>query len=269
MYPRPHDMFCSSYLDIDNAAVKNCTIYPILFYDEALGAPSAYESNPEHTSFAEVTSGNCYPRSRVNKQFAELRCSISASAIITDKIEKLRYAVMPIFMSFKENYEAIDELSTHEVQDVLHLQKESTDKQGGPLYDGTKLVEFGSGLGTQPASHPFLTTTQVNENVAFDPNVFYDTLQYKTNAGKLKASCGKLSWHTINKFQIKTHKFKINRKTKRMNAYTFCGILVFAPRASERGQIIHSANTTAVGHLLTTMHSRYNEWHEKFSTDRV
>ncbi len=49
MYPRPHDEGHSWTMGLEGT--PDSTIYPFLLYDEGLGAPSAYNANPEHASF--------------------------------------------------------------------------------------------------------------------------------------------------------------------------------------------------------------------------
>ena len=51
-------------------------------------------------------------------------------------------------MSFEENYTAKDEVSTSEIEDILKMQHETTDRQGYPLWTGTKLNGDHLDLGT-------------------------------------------------------------------------------------------------------------------------
>ncbi len=155
-YPQPHRENNGFLLSADTAA-KQATIVPIAFYDEGLGEPSAQETHPENAAFVAVARGNCFVESRINLVLARLQFSLTKGALETDKVHAMNIQFMPIFMSFKEDYIAIDELSSSEIQDVLEMQTETTDRQGFPLYTTTKLTEKFAGSATLDAAQPGLT----------------------------------------------------------------------------------------------------------------
>ncbi len=138
IYPRPHNITNSWGHGLESAVVNQATIYPIIINDEGLGTPSAYEANPKNASFVEAAEPNCFPESRVDLVIAKLTLALTKPAVETDKVVALKIAFMPIFTSF-DDYTAIDELSTLEIQDVLELQTESTDNQGFPLYNNVDM----------------------------------------------------------------------------------------------------------------------------------
>ncbi len=155
-YAQPHRQLLRFKLSAQ-VANKFATIIPHCFYDEGLGTPSAQETNPRNAAFAVSNFGNCFPESRVDNVFVSIRFTLTKQALETDKVSALKIGFMPMFLSF-EDYTAIDELSTSEIQDILELQFEITDNQGYPLYAGTKLTESFSGSGTFAANQPGLTT---------------------------------------------------------------------------------------------------------------
>ncbi len=111
---------------------------------------------------------------------------------------------------------------------------------------------------------------QLLEGVAFVINDYYDMLQYKTNAGKLKAVQGGLKWITLTKNRpYRDIYFKIRSKTKRMNPYTFFGCLFTVPPGGTHRCKSVVGDTTAITHVFIDAHVRYNEWNSEFNMKRV
>ncbi len=155
-YPRPHNMRHSWAYSLESGVDNFGTIYPISMYDEGLGNPSAYEANPENAAFVVSAGPNCYPESRIENIIAQFNISLAKGAI-TENVPAVRIGYMPIFMSFKEPYIAIDELSSAEVQDILELQTESTDRQGFPLYNNVDMRTKYTSSAVLDAAVPGLT----------------------------------------------------------------------------------------------------------------
>lgn len=264
-FPRPHDGGNKFAFGLETGVANQSTIYPIAFHDEGLGAPSSYKANPENSGFAETSSPNCYPDSRINSMAINFDLAMTKSALETDKIHAIRYCWSVIKMSFKENYIAIDELSQDEVQDITEMQYETTDRQGYPLWNGVKMPSPTGGGNALDANVPGLTTNQNIEGVAFSANDYYDAIQYETISGKLKNSMTGLAWRTIYR-QKPFHRIKlrIDPKVKRMNPYTFFGLLIYVPESGNYYQIPQTGDTTNVNHLECTITTRFNEWHQNF-----
>ncbi len=271
-WPQPHRLNAACSFELDNATIDS-TIVPIAFYDEGLGAPSALETNPENAAFAIVgDQANCFVGSRVNTYFAEFRFSLT-SKFFDDNLSGIRFATMPIFMAFINDYTAIDELSSLEVQDVLMMQTESTDRQGGPLYvAATDLAERTAGEGNLGANTPFLDTDVGIEGVAFNANNFYNAIHFLTIKDKIKSVQGGLKWHIINANRpfIKM-RFNIRPKTKAMNPFTYAGVLLHVPIQGDADQIgvITRDITAATQYLDVDWNIRYNEWNPEFNMAKV
>ncbi len=267
MYPRPHVLDNSFNLSI-NVAGKDSTIYPLIIQDEGLGTPSGYSSNPQNAAFAEAATPNCYPDSRINSIMARFRIALTKGCVHTDLIEEMNIVVIPIFMSFKENYTAIDEVSSEEVQDSLEMQYESTDRQGYPLYNATDLTGDNLSLSNDV---PGLTGGNTIEGITFLLDNLYNTLQYRTISGKTSASIGKIQILTIKRRQHKIYNLKIRLtdKVKRMNPFTFCGVLFHIPAQQLSQQIGNIADDSAIDHINIAVESRYLERNENFDHMRV
>lgn len=268
-YPRPHDHSLVWEHGLETGVANRATIVPMAFYDEGKGSPSGYNSNPEHASFADTNEANCYVDSHIDFIAAELDLNLTKDALHTDYLDVVRMAYMPIFCAFKEDYTAIDELSQVEVQDIIEMQTESTDRQGYPLYNGVKMNEKYSGSATLPSAQPGLTTTQVLEGVAFNAGTYYDCLQYYQNKGKLRHVQGGLKWLTLTRRNPHVNiKIKLRSKTKRMNPYTFFGLMVYVPEVGGKLQFHGVDDTTNVMHVEAKLNWRYNEWHQDLTTVR-
>ncbi len=271
-WPQPHTISGGVTFELDNAAIDS-TIIPIAFYDEGLGAPSAIETNPENAAFVLVADqANCFVGSRINMINAELRFSLT-SKFFDDNLSGIRFATMPIFMAFINDYTAIDEVSGLEIQDTLHMQTETTDRQGGPLYvAGTDLPEKVASLGLLGTNTPFLDTDTGIEGVAFNALNYYNALHFHTTKDKLKSVQGGLKWHVMSANRpFMKMKFFIRPKVKAMNPFTYFGILVHAAVQGDTDQIgvITRDITAATQYLDCDWDFRYNEWNAEFNPAKI
>ncbi len=248
IYSRPHDMENKFNLAA-NATTKNVTSFPQIMNDEGLGDPISYNAHPEHSSFSEYVGPNCYPDSHVNKMFTQITCTMTKGCIETDKIRSMPIMVIPYFIAFKESYEAIDELSSNEIQDILELQKEATDRQGYPIYNGTDLTGESLALG---ADVPGLTAGQNIEGIGWSWEILYDMLQYGTNKGKLKATMGNMQWRTLTRDRPVRFNFRNNvpSKVKMINPYTLCGFIIGTPNGSNQLSTNQGVDFSAIDHVV-------------------
>ncbi len=269
-YPRPHHMEHKYMHGLETGVVNNVTNYPVIMYDEGLGAASAYNAHPEHSSFSETGGPNCFPQSRVNNIFCQVTFSLTKAAIETDNLHNVKVGYMPVFFAFLEDYTALDEKSTLVVSDVLEMQTESTDRQGYPLYNGVDMVEPYAGVGTLGTNVPGLTGTQKIEGVAWSNNVFYDSLQYYTNEAKIRSVIGGMKWITLTQNRpFHRARFRIRPSTKRMNPYTYFGIITNVPKVDSFSAYNLSADTTNINHVQVSINCRYNEWNQDFDFGMV
>ncbi len=269
-YPRPHNANHSWFHGIESVVVDRAVNYPIMFQDEGKGAPSGYNSHPEHASFVATDEPNVYPDSRVDIILAELRFSLTKAFFATDSLVALRVAYMPYFLAFLDDYIAVDELSTNTVKGVLKLQTETTDRQGWPDFNLVKTTPRYAGSNLMPASVPDLTTNQQLECIAFNPETYYDMLHYMTNSGKLKACQGGLKWLTLTKRKpIARILIKLRGKVKRANPYMTFGCMTYVPEADTEYQIHVASETTNVSHVSVSWNTRFNEWNHGFDHDRI
>ncbi len=192
-YPLPHNTYSAILKNLEVS--PDFTNWPILFQDEAR-TPGSYFTNPEHASFAEYASPNCSPDSEVTSIFTEIRFTLTKFATQTDGLTAVRICFLPIMSAF-EDLLAIDELTSVEVQDVLEMTSESTDRQAYALWSAVDFTVKYSGSSTLGADVPGLTASQLQEDVEFDIDLWYDAINYYTIAGKLRSVTKGLRWITL------------------------------------------------------------------------
>lgn len=263
-FPRPHNQTLAFTLSTVDAG-QGATIIPFIHNDEGLGSPSSYNANPAHASFAATQETNCYPESRIYKGHFSLKLSLTKHCWNTDKIEAAKVLILPIAMSYDDAL-AQNTDTTDEVQDILEMQRETTDKQSYPLYNSTDLA--GDYI-TMSANLPGLTTDTKLEGIDFNADTLYDAIQYYTNGKKLLSCIGKPLWATVKRGQSKVYRIPLPSKAKAINDYTFFGCLVYVPPPSTATQIFESGDDSAGDHILVNSLARYNEWHELFNAEKT
>lgn len=266
--PRNHEVELKFALDAATAT-KQATNIPMIIQDEALGAPTGAFTHPEHASFAEVNEPNCYTDSHVERVLAKVTLSLNKALYETNKIHSILCYIIPVVFAFKEDYTAINPLNSVEVQDVLEMQTEATDRQGYPLFNGTKLSGGPLDLG---ANVPGLSTNTNIEAITMDMNLLYDALQYYSPkmTGKLKKVLGNIQHVIVKRNQPKTIPIRFfSNSAKHQNEYTYCGVIIGTYDDSSAKQLFQSGDVTAASHINVNVHYRYYEWHRKFYSEPI
>lgn len=264
IYPNVHVNELKFQLSANNTG-ENATNIPIIMQDEGKGDPNSKYTNPESASFSESNEPNCYPDSRVNYAQCNLELQLTKGAIETDKVQVMKVAVIPWYTSFLENLTSTNEVTSEEVEDILELQHETTDRQTYPLWSGTKLN--GDFLETG-ANVPGLTTNTNIESIDFDMNKLYDSLQFYTNGGKIRKSIGKIKWLYVARDRILRLKIRSKSKVKAMNPYTAMGVIIYLPKENEVNSLQLNTDLTGINHMTIKATYRYNEWNENFNAMR-
>lgn len=270
-YPLPHN-FSTIFNLLAEDTSADSTIIPLIRATEAFTTPEAIEVNPRNANFAEETGASIHMGSIVPRLNVTFSLVLSKGAIETDKIRALKVNWMPIYISFLDSLEAMDDKTAVSVEDILELAHDTTNKDVWPLYNGTNLA---TGIGTCPmntvaATEVFgdwgLSVDTDIEATAFNKELFYDSLQYYTNAGMLKAVTGSMNTVIVKRdrpFLYHSNNFT-NPRVKRGNPYTFCGILFHLPSGDQADQITRLADTTNIAHIQGQMSVRYDEWNPEF-----
>ncbi len=267
-YPRPHDIKVSWNQSIDSANQYSTTL-PLIMYNEGLGAPSAYKAHPGHASFAETDDPTCYPEARIDSINAMLNVSLSKAAIETDAVQQVRFGVQHIAGAF-EDWKALDDMSAETVEDVLHMQTETTDRQVYPLYNAQNMFTQWASSSLLHANVPGLTASQDLEGDSFDIDAYHDAIQYKSTSPILRKVSSAIKWFTLSRNKTFLNlPIRIAAAAKFMNEYAGQFVRILSPIISDHYQYHTAGDTTAAPHLNITLKCRYNEWHDGFNFERV
>ncbi len=269
-YPLPHNSSFAFSLNAENETL-NSTILPIFRQSEACINAESIEVNPNNTAFAEEPGATCFRGSIIPKVNISYRISMTKGAIETDKMRSLIVNVMPIYTSFLDSLDAEDEKTATDIEGLLSLEHATDNKDTQPIYSAVKLLNASSlpmtTLGyTETRTDWGIASTDILESVAFSKEGIYDTLQYKTNAGMLKKVMGNM--RAILVTRDRPYRYYSNNFTyptvKRMNPYTFCGILFHLEQAGSVDQVFIAGDTTDIPHIHINGRIRFDEWNNGF-----
>ncbi len=270
-YPLPHRFSYVMRLGAE-APTKDTVILPILRSSEAVASADTIEVNPRNANFAVETGATCHPGSIVPRINFTLSLKLAQNAVVTDKVREMKCNWFPIYTSFLNSLEAEDEKTAIQVEDILELEHDVTNKDVNPNYSTVKLLS-GSSMPLSTVNDADealgdwgLTTTSVMESVAWDSSLFYDALQFHTSRGMLSKTIGQIKTVVLRQdFGYFHHSSNFTQPTvKRMNPFTFCGILINLPQSGTAEQLFEANDVTDIGHLDIRLRIRFDEWNPNF-----
>ncbi len=287
-YPNVHQFQWNCTFKGATSTVQTACIMPILFNDDGRGDPDQLQVHPENANFAVDATPNCFPDSTIGRMRVKLnfnatdKCfrrqyldgtvnaNVEASAS-GHAINAMIIKTLPIYTAFSEDLDALDIKSTETIKSVLELQYETTTRQTYPLFNG---VDMQDGT-TCAATMPGIGATAL-EAVAWDEDTYYNMLNYGT-AGSLlrKITPGGMKWITLTKnkpFQNLFLSPKPRSNIKRINPYTFCGILVTMDEENANGSTNDQLfeNVTNDDELcFARMEVYFEEWNPYFDMRKV
>lgn len=270
-YPQPHDLKYMHTQTLESATHKNAIDIPLICYDEGKGAPSSNFTNAKNVgAFGETNNPHCYPDSSIG----QFKCGITfqfGRLASNSNLPSYKYGVQVIAMAFVEDYTAKDEVTGLEIEDIMEMQHETTNRVGYPLFNGTDVQIPFTGSTTLGNLQDGLTTDTKNESIDFDLEMFYDMLHYSPLAGKLKSVQSGIRWFTLSKYVNHTRKHNIflKSKVKYMNEYAYLGVRIILPLVGTFYQTLTASDTTVEqAHMSWNLHCRYHEWNENFNFER-
>ncbi len=269
-HPLPHNFGYLFQLNAEDET-KNSTIATIFRTTELAIAADTIEVNPAHPDFAEESGCIIHNGSIIPKVDFIFKMKLSKLAIETDKLQNLTVHWMPIYTAFLPSLDAQDSKTAVQIEDILELQHDATNKDTYPLFTGTKLLTaINQPLSTIPLTEAFadigLAVSAVSESVAFDHLLWKDAVQYYTNRQMLRKVGGRMRTVRLSRekeFHFHSSNFT-NPIVKRGNEYTFCGVLVHLPQMGSTEQLGSAADTTNIGHVDVAMSIRFDEWNPFF-----
>ncbi len=266
-YPLPHNFLYQGGLGLDGTS-KNATYFPLIVGDKGLVNSDLVNANPEHGSFAEATTPYCYKNSTVPRMMVSFSATLSKVAIETDKLQVVKGFWFPVYTAFKNRLDAEDQKSGNTTAEILEIESEAVGKSVYPLWSAVNM----SGPSTvgihANATTPLmgLTTDALWETVDFSSGLLYDALHYYQNRNMLKKMIG-----PIRKFGLtrdRNYRYYSNNLTnsivKRINDYTFCGIMISVNKSGAIDQYPTATETTDINHVNLNCVVRYDEWNSEF-----
>ncbi len=238
-----HEIFGSFKMDITSVSAADIsTIIPIVMNDDAQGDPMDYMANPEHASWSENAKVNCFPDSEIRNLHVTL--DIIGQDGLANIVQGIVVDYALIQNAFPEKMDAIDEKSGLSVKEILELQKETTDRQCYPLWNGTDMQN----ANTMDAAIPGFTASQTMEGITFSKEVFKDHLRYSKLKELLRTflPVGFRTKYCKASFDNGFHKrIKFDfvpSGAKFINPYTFLGLLVSLPQEAASTAVHDSSN---------------------------
>ncbi len=274
-YPLPHRFAYDTGLSLE-AVTQDSLYLSLIRATEAFVGAESIEVNPANANFAEETGASIHMGSIVPKLKINLMMSIAKLGVETDKLQAVRIKWTPIYIAFLDSLEAEDSKTTTQVEDILELQHDITNKDTYPLHNnGTHLTGSSHPLNTIGGTEVFgdwgLTTNNVQEYVNFDEDLLKQALSYYSNGGMLRKVLGKTHYVTLTRDRpyIFTSNNFTHPSVKRGNPYTYCGILVHLPSSTSGAsgsydQWAMADETTVIRHVNIRCIVSYDEWNPLF-----
>ncbi len=274
-YPLPHRQAFVFGLKAENETM-NSTIVRFFNMTEAATGAENVEVNPTNANFAQDAGGAVHRNSIVDKLMVQFKISMTKGAIETDKMRACMVNYMPIYTAFLSSIDAQDEKTGTDIETTLELAHDVANKDTFPLFSTVKLPDaISHPLSSVPFAEALgdvgLTTTAVWESVAFDKTAFFNTLQFKTNAGMLKKVTGPMRsvLLTRDRPHIYFNKRLVLPFVKRANPYTFCGMLFHLDQGGDPNQVFQVADTTDITHIMIQGRCNFDEWNTGFEQAAV
>ncbi len=272
IYPLRHKFMYSCGLSILQAS-NNSTMFTLAKNYKQAVKPDTITVNPHNANFDVETGAICNPMSILDKMVISMHFTLTEDSI-TDGIKSAKVMYMPIFTSFDGRLDSTDTVTTTTAAALLELTKDATAEDVTPAFATNLNVD----AGTSDRDHPVSTVnfTEVfgtlnlsadllMEGVPWIHDTFLKGLKYYTNKGALRSMIGRARWltltdnHPSKTVYIKKH---VPRDVRRIQPYSFFGMLIHVPIQNDFSQYFYSgATTTAKPNVGVKALITYDEWH--------
>ncbi len=270
-HPLPHDFRYGFSFDILDAT-KDATLLTIIRASEdATVGVEAVEVNPTHASFAEETGPTCAMGSIVPKVSFTFRAAMSQAMLLDNEFGKVQLNMIPVYSSFLSSLDAADDKTTEDIELILDLEHDVTAKRVNP--------NFSVNL-TDTATHPVNTVLETEVfgdyglavdltmmSIAFDENRMYNALSHYTNGGMLRKVLGRKKTWTLSRDRPALYYSNnfTNPSVKRMNPYTYCGVIVWTSIVGSHSfGISTDFNAADLDRVHCNAEIRFDEWNIDF-----
>ncbi len=272
-YPLRHSFRYGTGLCAGSGDGINSTILTLVKNYKGVNLPDTINVNPHHGSFDKETGAICAPMSIIDKLKLTITFSLLSTVWETDKHRAMKIQWMPIFTSFPEKLDSVDDTTSQTALDILELTKDATQEDITPTFTGTSLPVQGASETTHPVTTANftevfgtlnLTTDLIQESVAWNSSTFFNAVKYYTNKGAIRSMTGQMRTITLSETNptktVHINKF-VPRAIRRIVPYSYFGILIHIPTESDHMQVYYStAVSSALPHIGVKLITHYNEW---------
>ncbi len=280
-YPLAHKVQYSFGLSLEDPLMNTAYTTLIRHTLNVAGAPNLIKVNPHNQSYVSETGPAVRKMSIIDKMRLSIRINMTANATnrAIDAITSIRMLWRPVFFSFPEKLDAVDDDTSTTVAAILELTKDATYEDVVPL-TANKLSVVGPSGKSQPASSVNIvedfndynmTTDLTMENVAHDEDLFQDAIMRYTNKGALKACVGRTRFVNLTTSRP-TARFFFNkflpRSVRRVMPYSFFALLFHLPTDSHQDQMYFDKSLGAdLQHVGVKVTAKYHEWNIEHNQD--
>ncbi len=272
-YPLHHRYNIETEFDLHGSDTQNCTNIPLMYTRNGNAGrvnPESIEVHPMHTNFAIETGGLCNYMSIMTNFSAQLTLTGLKAFFTTNGNRAVKAYIGFYRCAFEDVHDKEDINTTSTVDAILHLTKNTTDKDIMPLYDNTKLSSGSYHMSTvNDTAEGFadldLDTSTAAERVSFSIDTYFKSQQYYSNAKFVKGVLPKLIpiVLTPNRPFRKINIKNIPSNCRRGNDYMLFSFFVYIPIAGDVDQFFTTADVTQLPHVRLSGHVHFLEWNSK------
>ncbi len=244
-------------------------------------APDTIETHPNNVNFAEETGVLIKMGSIVERIRGNIHLALTKEALATDNINALYTYLIPVYGSYKTNWEMADKKLGTTIAQILHMTKDDTKEDIVPEHNVVDVKDS--------SNHPFatinktevrgdwdLTTADSQEYIGstgFLDERITDAYSYYSNGMALKNFMGK--WIRFTLTRDKTYasmslkRLRWPRKYRRGVEYLIKGFFLWTPEVGHRRQLVPTSAVTNIGHVYYMVSPEYDEWHHGHNSEEI
>ncbi len=284
-WPLPHTFNYRFALSLEDTTSDATQIIILRNSKENAIAAENVEVNPHNPLFEECNGPLCHAQSIIPKVSLTIdafignlaQADLGAGSAGSSPNRILRFNWLPIYTAFENQLDADDLNSTLTTMDILELVKDPNFDAVHPLFV-TKLVNATSFAQSWPLTTAppnitdesiddvGLTTDGLPEEIAFSTDTYFDHIKFGENSGMLRKMVPKM--HTDLVSYARPFHFFSNNFTfptvKRINKFTYCGIIFSVPPANGGRQNVIASETSAIEHIFFNVNVSFDEWNMGF-----
>lgn len=284
-YPLPHDFIYKFSLSLENVA-KDATICTMFRNSiENTVNPEQIEVNPHKPVFEECNGPTCHSGSIIPKLSFSLNAfmNIASNTDVggaSGPSKPIKFNWAPLYCAF-DDIDATDEESNLTVGNIVELEKGGF-SEINPTFVSDLTVTSG-----HASSHPLTTapgnitdetfddwelgTDLVMESVAWSKETYFEHIRFGTVTKKLQKVMPRINTGMVSAsrpFRYYSNNFTYP-SVKRINDFTYCGVMIMLPQAGDTEQPILASEVTDIEHINFTIRASFDEWNPAFDQSAI